>query len=83
MNEIKQILFDCGGVFVDNQFHQLLEHLCGDPQKADLYYDRIFYPNSPWSRYDLGLLDDEGLYREMQLDQPDIDPSFLKRFIEI
>ena len=37
MSRIKQIVFDCGGVFVDIQFRQLIEKLTGSKEAGEAF----------------------------------------------
>lgn len=78
---IKQILFDCGGVFVDIQFFQLMEKLTGDSAKAALFMDRLFDANGPWRLYDQGLLDQQEILHALEKWIPEIQPEVLASFI--
>lgn len=80
---IKQILFDCGGVFVDIQFQQLMEKICKDPAKAALFAERLFSKNSPWPLlYDKGELDTQGVYEALLKHIPEIDPAYLQEYMK-
>ena len=80
---IKQILFDCGGVFVDIQFRQLMEKITGDAQKAADFYDTLFIKDSPWSNgYDGGEIDTEECGRLLKERYPDIDPAHIDEYMK-
>lgn len=80
---IKQILFDCGGVFVDIQFRQLMEKVTGDAAKAAEFYDSLFAEDSPWSTgYDGGEYDTEECCRRLIERYPAIDPAHIKEYMK-
>ncbi|MBQ8895046.1 MAG: HAD family phosphatase [Clostridia bacterium] len=80
---IKQILFDCGGVFVDIQFRQLMEKITGDAEKAAAFYDRLFCPESPWpTLYDSGKIDTEECCRKLKLSYPELDPAHIDAYMK-
>ncbi len=83
MNKIKQILFDCGGVFVDIQFRQLIEKLTGNKEAGEAFFDRLFAPGTPWALcYDKGIYTKEQTYRALLDWMPGIDPEILRRFMD-
>lgn len=80
---IKQVLFDCGGVFVEIQFRQLMEKITGDAAKAADFYDRLFSADSPWSTgYDGGEIDTEECCRQLMERYPTIDPAHIKEYMK-
>lgn len=80
---INQILFDCGGVFVEIQFQQLMEKICGDPAKAARFVEKLFSAESPWAcLYDKGELDTQGVYKALLDYIPETDPEHLKKYME-
>ena len=80
---IKQILFDCGGVFVEIQYHQLIEKITGDAKLADLFMERIFTPESPWPKnYDCGTADTAECGRQLKEFFPEIKPEHIDVFME-
>lgn len=80
---IKQVLFDCGGVFVEIQFRQLMEKITGDPQKAQDFYDRIFTTGSPWSGgYDGGTLNTEECGQLLKERYPEIAPAHIDEYMK-
>lgn len=79
---IRQILFDCGGVFVDIRFRELILDATGDTKLADLFWDRIFAPGSPWILYDQGLLTTDEVRQRLGEWVPEIPPAALDRFMK-
>jgi len=79
---IKQIIFDCGGVFVDIQFLQLMQQLTGSPEKAQDFYDKLFLADSPWLKYDRGLCDTEEVYHLLRACLPEEDHMALRAFMD-
>ncbi|MBQ7096136.1 MAG: HAD family phosphatase [Clostridia bacterium] len=81
---IKQILFDCGGVFVDVRFRELFEEITGDSAFAADVMKRFFAADSPWHLYDRGdyKRDEIGkLMREYMLDIPEmVFDTFLEKW---
>ena len=70
---IKQILFDCGGVFVDVRYRELFEEITGDPAFAADIMQRFWAEGSPWHLYDRGdykKSEISGLMREFLPDIP-------------
>ncbi len=83
MAKIKQILFDCGGVFVDIQFRQLIEKLTGNKETSDQFQRRLFSPESPWSLcYDKGIYTKEQTFRALLEWFDDVDPTVLRQFMD-
>ena len=83
MNEIKQILFDCGGVFVDIQFRQLIEKLTGSKEAGEAFYDRLFAPGTPWSLcYDKGIYNKQQTYEALLEWMGDADAGILRQFMD-
>ncbi len=80
---IKQILFDCGGVFADIQFKELMTELTGDPVLGTMFFERMYAPGSPWAKYDQGLYSTEEIYQELIAYFPEIAPEHLKQFMEL
>lgn len=80
---IKQLLFDCGGVFVDIRFRELICKLTGDQETGNAFYDRLFTVGSPWSRcYDKGIYTKEQTYEALLEWMPGFDPEVLRKFMD-
>ena len=83
MSKIKQILFDCGGVFVDIQFRQLIEKLSGSKEAGEAFYDRLFSPGTPWGqRYDKGLCTKQEAYEDLLEWMGDMNAEVLRKFMD-
>lgn len=80
---IKNILFDCGGVFVDIQYEALMRKITGDPELAARFTEMLFSDVSPWTQlYDKGDCDTEGCRALLQKQHPEIRPEYLRQFME-
>ncbi len=79
---IKQILFDCGGVFVDVRYRELFEEITGDPEFAADIMKRFWAEGSPWHLYDRGDFKKSEISAQMQKFLPDIPAKVFDEFLE-
>lgn len=79
---IKQILFDCGGVFVKNHTVELMEKITGSKEVGEFFMERIYLPDSPWPvLYDSGAIGKAECTRRLQELIPSIDPAHIEQYM--
>lgn len=79
---IKQILFDCGGVFVDVRYRELFEEITGDTAFAEDIMKRFWAEGSPWHLYDRGDYKKSEISGLMRKFLPDIPMEVFDAFLE-
>ncbi len=80
---IKQVLFDCGGVFVDIQFRQLMEKITGNPEQSRNFIARLLTGDSPWANgYDRGDYETAECCARLIAYFPEIDPKHIEAFMQ-
>lgn len=79
---IKQILFDCGGVLAELNFHSLMEEISGSREAADAFISRLWNPDSPWLRYDSGELNTRQVEAALKEYLPTEFHSYMEAFVE-
>lgn len=79
---IRQILFDCGGVFVETRLVENLQRFTGDRKIAEEMVNLVWSPSSPWHDYDRGTLDDGELLARLTEFLPERFHGYLERFVE-
>ncbi len=79
---IKQILFDCGGVFVELKFREMMKELSGSDAVADYFVNNIWTAGSPWLLYDKGELNSQEVVVELKKFLPEEYCGYLDAFME-
>lgn len=80
---IKQILFDCGGVFAHMKFRDMMLRISGSEEIADYFISHIWSPGSPWLLYDKGELNTQQITPELKKFMPAQYHSYLEEFVKV
>ncbi len=80
---IKQIVFDCGGVFATLNFESLMTEVTADPALGKLWVEKLWLPESPWLQYDKGLYKTEEMPALLHNYLPEISEEFIKKFLPL
>lgn len=79
----KQILFDCGGVFVENRTVALMEKITGSRKLAEFFMERIYLDDSPWPvLYDSGQIGKEECTRRLIELIPEVEPAHIVLYMK-
>lgn len=79
---IKQILFDCGGVFTRLEFKEHMLRVSGREEIAEYFFNNVWAPGSPWHLYDKGELGDGEIAGELKKFMPTEIHPYLEKFVE-
>ncbi len=80
---IKQILFDCGGVFATLNFESLMTEVTADPALGKLWAEKLWLPDSPWLQYDRGLYKIEEMPALLHEYLPEFSEEVIKKFLPL
>jgi len=78
---IKQILFDCGGVFAQMKFKDTMLKISGSDEIADYFIKNIWREGSPWLRYDKGEISTSEVFAELKKFMPEEYYTYLEIFV--
>lgn len=71
---IKNILFDCGGVFTEMHLRDRMLALSGSEALTDEFMRIAWAENGPWQRYDKGEVSSKEIAAELKRAYPDASP---------
>ena len=80
---IKQLLFDCGGVFAELNFESLMTEVSGDPALGKRWVEMLWQPESPWLPYDQGLHKTEEMPALLHQYLPEFSEEVIAKFLPL